>query len=162
MITQSELKQRLDYDQHTGLFTRKTSAGGWKAGEMAGNFDESGYIKIRINRKLYYAHRLAFLYVYGRMPELHVDHINGNRADNRICNLREATTSVNAQNISQYKKNNKARVLGVSESPAGRWYARIRFNGKQMRIGTFSTKEEAHEAYLSAKKMLHPGSSRIV
>ena len=89
MITQEELKELLDYNPETGLFTWNVY-NNIKNKTTAGTFND-GYIQIKIKQKIYQAHRLAWLYVYGEWPKGQIDHINGIRDDNRIENLRDVT-----------------------------------------------------------------------
>ena len=115
-----------------------------------------GYIKINIYGKEYLAHRLAWLYVYGKLPESFLDHINEIRDDNRITNLRLATLQENYHNISKPQKNNKSGILGVCRANCGKkWRADICFNGKIKYLGVFNTAEQAYDAYLKAKRELH-------
>jgi HNH endonuclease len=101
VITQDQLKQRLRYDPDTGVFTWLN---GWRKGKPAGCKDAWGYLQIRISvkgiKKDYKAHRLVWLYLSGEWPPEEIDHINGDRSDNRLCNLRAATSSQNGMNSS--------------------------------------------------------------
>uniref|UniRef100_A0AAU8GJY0 HNH endonuclease motif-containing protein n=1 Tax=Salmonella phage PMBT31 TaxID=3153514 RepID=A0AAU8GJY0_9CAUD len=97
MITQELLKELFEYNPDTGDFIRKVSKGRAKAGTIAGSPDKDGYIFIGINRKRYAAHRLAFLYMEGYIPDL-VHHLNNIRKDNRWCNLKDATSQENNRN----------------------------------------------------------------
>ena len=156
-MTHDELKALLSYNPDTGQLTWlvRTSTRNWP-GKPAGCLAPTGYVIVGINRKLYHAHRLAFLYMTGEWPEEHVDHINGETADNRWVNLRPVSRSVNMQNR-RAKANNAAGLLGVSRN-GGRWSARIRdSSGRQHRLGTYSTPEEAHQVYLKAKREMHAG-----
>jgi hypothetical protein len=136
MITQSELKYKLYYNQDTGIFT-------WiKTGKIAG-FTRNGYIIICINQKEYRAHRLAWLYVYGKMPIKFIDHINLNKSDNKISNLREATKSENAMNVKLSSKN-KSGYKGVSwNKEKNKWKVALKLNGKQKHFGYFNDLEFA-------------------
>lgn len=103
-LTQAELKRKLHYDPDTGIFTWKVFSPGITIGKVAGAIS-SGYIRIKVHPSLQYAHRLAWLYVYGYFPEHGTDHINGIKTDNRIANLREAThdsTSTRSMSPPQY------------------------------------------------------------
>jgi hypothetical protein len=155
MITQSKLKQLLHYDLNTGQFTRLVSTSiRVKVGYIAGYVRPDGYRVICIDYKLYRAHRLAWLYIYGKMPK-ELDHINGVRDDNRIGNLRECTRGENLQNRKSHK-NSSSKYLGVSwHKSAKKWLAQIQINDKKKRLGLFTTQEDAFFAYCDAKKQLH-------
>lgn len=151
-LTQQYLKECLDYNPDTGIFTRKTRPDLKILGTK-----RNGYLLIRVNRKLYSQHRLAWFYIHGYMPENYIDHINGIKSDNRISNLRQATGSENNQNMKQPSKNNKLGFLGVGFSKRNKAFtARITINYKSTFIGYFKTPQEAHNAYLQAKRQLHP------
>lgn len=149
-MNQKLLKELLDYNKDTGVFTwKKPTSKKMKAGDVAGSKNSSGYICICINSKLYLAHRLAWLYEYGNMPENCIDHINGITIDNRICNLREATLSQNQHNR-KAQKNNKSGFKGVSwHKRIKKWYAVIKHQHKLIYLGYYDTPEKASEAYKS-------------
>ena len=106
--------------------------------------------------KLYLAHRLAWLYVHGSFPEHHIDHINRDRADNRISNIREATPAENRQNAS-LQRNSTSGFSGVSWTKRERrWRARIVVNSREIGLGYFVDKQSAADAYAEAKKQFHP------
>lgn len=160
MITQERLKELLHYDPDTGVFTWAVSQGRVRVGAVAGTRRKDGYWKVGLDRGLYLTHRLAFLYVTGKFPEQLVDHVNGDRADNRWCNLREATSAENQQNQRATQRKTSSGLLGVSwVKQAGKWLATITANKQRRFLGYFSTAEEAHAAYLTAKKELHPFST---
>jgi hypothetical protein len=157
MITQDELKKILSYNPETGDFhwinkPNKKLPAGYKAG-----CSKSGYVRIHYKDHAFGAHRLAWLYVYGEHPKHLIDHINGDPLDNRIANLREATTFENAQNIKKPQKNNSHGTLGISYVPNKKlWRARIGVNGKRIYIGKYKSQEDAAQAYLEAKRKYHP------
>jgi hypothetical protein len=154
-ITIDYLKEVLIYDADTGLFTWiKRSSRADLIGKVAGSRHSSGYISISIYNKKRLAHRLAWLYMTGKWPINHIDHIDGNRFNNTFANLRDVTRSENLHNVFKAKKNNKTKLLGVS-AHQGKWRMQIRVNGSNMRISGFNTPEEAHQAYLEAKKKYH-------
>jgi hypothetical protein len=157
MLTQERLKELLHYDPDTGIFINLTQRRGRaKKGAVAGTKNPKGYIIIMIDGKFYYAHRLAWFYFYGEFPEGFLDHKNQNPSNNRICNLRLATTQENAQNISNPRINNKSGFRGVSwYKSTNKWLAHITINRKVKHLGYFDTPEEAHEAYLNAKREIH-------
>jgi len=154
-LTAEQIKQVLHYDSNTGLFYRKLKNGNIKE-TPSGSISKNGYILIRALNVLYYAHRLAWMYVYGSFPDKHIDHLNNVRTDNRIANLRNISRNGNNQNIRKAQKNNQTKLLGVSFSGKKKPYrARICVDGKQREIGTFLTAEEAHIAYMEEKKKYH-------
>jgi hypothetical protein len=154
MITQSRLKELYQYSPDTGEFIRLTSAGGYKKFTVAGSIDTYGYAQVSIDGKKVLAHRLAWLYMHGSLPKDEIDHKNGNRADNRIDNLRESDRQSNNHNSRIARKTSESGVLGVSKKD-GKFQARITLNRKQIYLGFFNTKEEASEAYVTAKRKLH-------
>jgi hypothetical protein len=155
MKEQLELKKLLHYDHQTGIFTWiKPTARRIKAGDVAGSIDHQGYAKIRINNKLYSAHRLAWLYVYGYVPKI-IDHINRNRADNRIENLREVSVNQNQWN-SNIRKDNKSGIKGVSfNTTKNKWVVQCTKNNKKYHGGYFNNIEEAKIASLKMIERLH-------
>ena len=164
-LSQSDLRRVLQYNPLTGEFHwRVGPSQRTKAGELAGSKTAKGYIRIKIKELPYPAHRLAWLYVHGEMPPCVVDHIDGDKANNRIANLRLATPAQNAWN-SKRRVNNKSGFKGVSfnTSAIGRpWMATIGANGVKKTIGRYRTKEDAHAAYRSAAASLHGEFARAV
>ena len=154
-LTADRLREMLRYDEGTGLFTWLVSRYRTRAGDTAGSVLNTGYVRIVIDGKKFFAHRLAFLYVEGKFPEFSVDHIDGVPANNRWANLRKATHSENLRN--QYiKSNNTSGVKGVSwYRKSKKWKAQIVSNGRVINLGHFETMEEAAEAYRKAGRELH-------
>lgn len=152
------LKSLLNYDKSTGVFTWKVGVGRCKRGDQAGSAHGKGYIRIQVLGNNILAHRLAWMFVYGDFPSDQIDHINGIKSDNRILNLRNVTATTNSQNMHFARVTSKSGLLGV-ESHRGKWRARIRVNGKKVLLGTMNTPQEAHAAYVEAKRRLHPGCS---
>lgn len=138
MITQKELKSKLQYNPDTGVFT-------WvKRNVVAGSLNNTGYIHIKINQKAYLAHRLAWLYIYGEWPNI-IDHISGNKIDNKINNLRNVTHRQNLQNSNNHRN---GKLVGVKKQN-NKFQARITINKKQIYLGTYDTAPEAYEKYLN-------------
>lgn len=160
-LTQEKLQAFVTYNDGTGEFIWRRSRARARAGDRAGFRHVEGYWQIHIDGKTYYAHRLAWLYVYGRWPECGLDHINGVRSDNRICNLREATPTQNCQNR-KISIHNKSGVKGVHwDAYVKSWRAFIAVNGEVMALGTFDTKEQAEEAYQGAALLFFGEFARL-
>lgn len=156
MLTQAELKQLLHYDPETGLIYWKIARSNRiKAGQLAGTKDGCGYLGISINRKTYRNHRLIWLYMYGHFPEQVIDHIDGNKLNNKLCNLRHVSQQKNMFNYSGNKLNTSGWT-GVSYDKARNKYAAyIHHNNKKVNLGRFTTAEEANKVRLQAKNRLH-------
>lgn len=154
MITVERLKELLDYSPDTGVFTWKTSRGGWPAGREAGCLQWDGYVRIGIDGSQYRAHQLAWLWMHGEWPN-RLDHKNRDRSDNRIDNLRKATQSNNLANTT-LRHNNTSGFKGVSRVRAtGKWIATIKVMGKSRYLGTYDAPQKAHEAYMAALSSAH-------
>lgn len=157
-LTQKRLIELFDYNSNTGIFTCKVRTGGTsRIGGVAGGVNARGYVEMRVDGRTMKAHRLAWLYVYGELPTFLIDHINGQKSDNRICNLRHVLPDVNQQNQRAAKGNNKSGLLGVSIRKKGGFEAGIRVGGKRHYLGLHWTAESAHAAYVEAKRKLHEG-----
>lgn len=157
MLTQSELQELLNYNSETGIFYWKNNKKGHvKKGDLAGSNHVKGYITIRIGGKDYLAHRLALIISGVEIPiDRQIDHINGNKKDNRLSNLRLASYNQNNQNVG-IRRDNLSGFKGVGfESKRNKWRARIRSNNKIKWLGYFDTPEEAHEAYCREAEKLH-------
>lgn len=148
----SYLRSVYDYDPLTGHFTYKVSRGPMRAGRVAGAGNKDGYIQIRLNGRLEYAHRAAFLWMTGNWPAGFVDHKDTDRSNNVWENLRDTTRTVNNRNKSIHS-NNTSGIVGVSwDSSRAKWVAHIGVNGKCIRLGRFTHKEDAVLARLAAEK----------
>lgn len=161
--TQAALKSVLSYDPETGIFTRIKSIGGKnRAGQVAGTINTLGYVQIYVCGAHHAAHRLAWLYMTGEWPSDNLDHKDENKQNNRFKNLRLATNAQNFQNISAARRDNGTGLRGVSRNRRGKPFrARIKVDGKETTIGSFDTPEQAHAAYLDAKKKMHPFSAKV-
>lgn len=161
MLTRERLLEVLDYDRETGVFRwRETRGSKIKAGCVTGNKDRDGYLVIWIDYVRYKAHRLAWFYVHGEWPNGVIDNRNGERAHNAIDNLRDVSRGVNQQNLRRAAVNSKTGVLGVSfDSSRQKFSAYIWVDGRTKNLGRFHTVDEAHAAYLAAKRQFHPGNT---
>lgn len=153
MITQNYLKSILHYNPETGVFIWINSRrGGWN-GKTAGRRD-GRYFRIEILKKGYLIHRLAWLYMFGYIPEC-IDHINGDTSDNRIQNLRVATRSQNSMN-QKLKSNSTSGIKGVHwHKVMNKWMAHITINQKLFRLGYFDDIDDAEKAVIEARNRLH-------
>lgn len=153
MLTVDRLRYLLSYNQSTGVFYWINPSGPrCRTGEVAGSVTQ-GYVNISVDGKLYRAHRLAWLHVHGVWPKKNIDHINGNGADNRLANLREADQSGNTANARK-RVDCKSGFKGVTKY-RGRWVASIRHRGLKKHLGVFDTPEQAHAAYVNAATAAH-------
>lgn len=160
MLTAERLRALVSYDQSTGVFIRLlTRAANAQSGSVAGWSRADGRRRILIEGRYYYAHRLAWLYMTGEWPTAQIDHINGDPADNRFINLREATRTQNCANIG-LPRHNTSGLKGTT-AVKGRWQAQIQVGGKKIYLGKYATKEEAHAAYLSAAKTAFGEFARV-
>lgn len=158
-LTADYVRKLLNYDKDTGIFTWNVRPRGNRVHKdnTAGCIsNQRNMVLIGIEGKIYLAHRLAWLWVHGEWPKNHIDHIDGNPNNNSIANLRDVSRSVNQQNRKGPAKHNKSGLMGAYKR-YGHWKADIRVNGKTIYLGAFETKEEAHEAFIQAKRKLHPG-----
>ncbi len=157
-ISFNEVEKLFVYRQTDGSLIRRISIGGEFAGAIAGTEHKSrGGITVKVRGRRYWAHRVVWLLNTGHWPVHEIDHINGDKKDNRMSNLRCATRQLNAENMRKPSKRNKVGLLGVS--PAGKYHfkAQIGVSGRQIYLGRFKSKEEAHAAYVSAKRIYHKG-----
>lgn len=154
-LTADRLRELVDYDKESGIFTWRLSRRRCRLGGIAGYTREDGYVFVRIDKRLYRAHRLAWLWSYGEFPALEIDHINRNPADNRLVNLREVDSSQNKQNIAA-RRDNRSGYKGVfKHSQTGRWVAQIQADGKAKHLGCFAMLEEASFVYQRAVAIVH-------
>jgi hypothetical protein len=157
LISQEDVKELLNYEPDTGTFTWRINYGGHIVrGRKAGGIDTDSrtggkaYYRIKLYKKMYMAHRLAYLYMTGEFPET-IDHINGNGLDNRWCNLRNVSLADNNKNA-RLQVNNKSGVIGVSwNKRVNQWQASININGIQKYLGIYKDFFEACCARKSAE-----------
>jgi len=151
ILTQDRLRELLTYDPDTGHFYWRSTRRNAKQNSRAGTIDPRGYVRISVDRKVYGAHRLAWLYTHGCWPTQEIDHINRNPNDNRLANLRDVSRSTNTQNTGTRKDNvSGARGVGWHKAQQ-KWRARIQINGVKKELGYFLTINDAQQAYDRAK-----------
>jgi HNH endonuclease len=149
-MTADELRALIEYDPATGAFRRV--GGEWRQ-PCTNNW---GYRILKVQGKMWRAHRLAFVLMGHDIPE-QVDHINLDRADNRWCNLRLATPS---QNMANCKARGQLGLKGAYRH-GRKFRSYIRHNNRQLFLGTYPTPEEAHAAYRKAAAQLHGEFARV-
>lgn len=152
-LTREMLLKSHYYNPKTGLLYKR-----WSYGLKETGSNNKGYLKCRINGFDYLVHRLACLYMTGEWPEGEVDHIDGDPSNNAWNNLRVGSKSDNMENRKNAKKHNLSTgLLGAFSNgkPNGKFVAKITAQGKPKHLGTFDTPEEAHQAYVEAKRQLH-------
>jgi len=162
MLSLNRLKELLDYDPLTGVFVclipRRGGYGGrgLDVGDIAGCLHLKGYWVIGIDGTEYKAHRLAWFYIYGVWPAFQIDHLDHDKTNNRIANLRDVTQFLNQQNIILARKKNSSGFLGVHfHKRSGKYVAQIRVSGEGKFLGYFETAKEAHAAYMAEKQIHH-------
>ena len=158
LLSAEVARKHLAYDAETGFFSWLVHGGKRRVGARAGSRHSKGYRCICLLERMYFEHRLAFLIQTGAWPEQLVDHINGERDDNRWANLRSATPTLNQQNLQRAPSNSATGLIGAFLCrTTGLYRARIKVDKKIVELGRHKTAEEAHRAYLTAKRSLHEG-----
>jgi hypothetical protein len=161
IINQEYLKSRFNYNPETGEFVCIKSFHKRFIGKKVGSFDSKGYLRLNLHGKFYFIHRLAWLYMTGSWPEEMIDHIDHNQSNNKWNNLRQANRSQNMMNGIKHK-DNKSGIKGVNwHSSVGMWRAKIQYNGKEIDLGHYDSKEAAARAYANAVVWYHNEYGRI-
>jgi hypothetical protein len=137
MLTQERLKQLLHYDPDTGVFT------GNLTNRKVGSVSDRGYLRLNLQNRLYMAHRIAWLYMTGDFPEREIDHIDGDKLNNRWVNLRPATRKQNMENTSLFSTSTSGYRGVTWYKRNNKWGATAFHNGKRHFAGLFDTAEEA-------------------
>ena len=161
--TSERVRELFIYNEHTGILTRRISAGSRsQVGEVVGWKNNKGYLNVGIDSRKYPLHQVIWAYVYGEWPRVDVDHINCNKSDNRLENLRLATRQENQWNTG-VRSSNSSGFKGVSfHKHSGKWQAQICINWKNKHIGKFDSPQLAHEAYCKAAALLRGEFGRAV
>lgn len=150
MLTQQQIKNIFQYKDGDLIWKISKGKRG-KIGSIAGSINSEGYLRICIDKKQYKVHRLVYLYHHGYLPNV-IDHIDRNRLNNKIENLREATTAQNNAN-SKIRKDNTSGLKGITwHKASNKWCAQLMVNCKQNHIGLFFNIEDAQAAYLQARR----------
>jgi hypothetical protein len=163
--TLDDLRSLLRYDPESGHFfwlvDRPRGSNARRAGDVAGSMTRTGYWRLNVPGAQFAAHRVAFLFMTGAWPErgVDIDHVDGNRTNNRWTNLRLASRSENVQNVIKPRRGCLHGFKGVKQT-RGYWTAQLTVDGVRHYLGSFTSGESAHAAYLDAKKRLHPAAAR--
>lgn len=145
-LTPDRARELLAYEPLTGVVTNRLTRSGAIAGSLSGSLSRNGYRKIGLDGERYHLHRVIWLMVRGAWPAEEIDHINRDRGDNRWCNIREASRSINVRNVG-VRKDSSSGIRGVTLTRGVRWRAKIRLHGRPIHLGYFATKEEAIAAH---------------
>lgn len=160
MLTPERLRELLTYDPLTGDFTRRVARGNLPAGTRAGTPHNMGYLVLRVDQKLYLAHRLAWFYTHGWWPPKGIDHKDRNPRNNRIDNLRPADQSQNGCNR-RTPQANTSGVKGVRWYAArGKWIAAVKVKGVNHHLGYFTDLDAAKAAVTAARNQYHGDFAR--
>jgi hypothetical protein len=154
-LTADQLRELVHYDPDTGeMRWLKPRSNRIKVGDLCGWTMSHGYRGVFIAGEYRLVHRLAWLYMTGEWPEYEVDHVNRDKSDNRWVNLRLASHTENSKNGPR-RSHNRSGLKGITEHRDGRWKAQIMLNRRQIYLGLFATKEDAHKAYCEASAKYH-------
>lgn len=153
-LTHTRLRELIGYNSETGTLISLSCRGNIAAGDRIGTINTRGYRQACIDGRMYYEHRLVWLYVFGEWPADQIDHINGDRADNRVKNLREVSQAQNnANSVSRRNTDQLRGAYYIGEKQ--RWMAQIVSDSRTQYLGYYDTAEEAHEAYQTAANHIH-------
>lgn len=150
----SDIDRFVLYDPEAGTFTRLAKAnvrGKGRIGDLVGSMHSGGYLEMQIDGRRMFGHQAAWLLMTGEWPTFQIDHINGDRSDNRWSNLRRSTQQQNSANMKR-RSNNKSGYKGVVRTPNGKWAAFIHVKRKTHALGTYDCPRVAHRAYIMASR----------
>jgi hypothetical protein len=149
-LTAEIARERWDYDPKTGVLRWKIKLSNVKVGDVTGYESNGGYLQVGWDGKIYLAHRIIWLIVHGEWPPEQLDHINGDRTDNRLVNLRCVSNRQNSLNKERHRKGNLQGAYRLNRNLKSPWKAIIQIDGERKHLGYFPTEQQAHEAYLAA------------
>ncbi len=154
-ITRERLIEVLEYSPDTGVFKwRRQLSARMRVGSVAGSRNQLGYVQIKIDGGYYSASRLAWLYVHGTWPKLELDHIDRDRSNNRMANLRDVSRKQNMENVG-VRGDNTSGLPGVSfDKRSGMWKAQIQHFKRKIGLGLHASIDEAYNAYCNARDAL--------
>lgn len=155
-MIQDRVRELFDYDAITGALRWQRNKGRAVAGSLAGYVTKDGHLRVKFDGREHMVHRVVWLWVTGKWPELEIDHRDGCGSNNAWGNLREVTASVNRQNQRRPRADSTLQMQGVKRH-CNKFKARITVNGRQQYLGLFDSAADAHAAYLAAKRQLHEG-----
>ena len=156
ILTQELLRHLLDYNPDTGVLTwRAKPSQVVKIGQQAGTRRTDGYLALQINKQKMYAHRVIWLHVHGVWPQEEIDHINRNRADNRLVNLRAATRLENSHNTGKPATNTSGHKGVTFHHRNKQWQVQLSANNKTFYVGQFAQLTDAVQARAIAEIFLH-------
>lgn len=156
-VSLARVRELFDVDVEAGTMRWKVNKGRGRVGALAGKVHgQSGYLTVGIDNRHYRAHRLIWLCATGRWPANWLDHINGDRLDNRIDNLREVTPALNGRNRVSPQANSTTKLVGVSwHKLRQKWRASIQVDGKHIHLGLYDDPAIASAVYWDAKRRHH-------
>ncbi len=162
-ITQQLLKELYFYNPINGLLYWKKSGRGRFIGKVAGTIDYDGYVRVQFEKKAYKAHRLAWMFMYGEFPENNIDHINGDKADNRILNLRDVGQDCNSKNSKKSALNTSGTTGVTWDKNRKKWIAQIKVDYKNKHLGRYNNKKDAIQVRKEAEKKygFHENHGRV-
>jgi hypothetical protein len=165
------IRENMNYNPETGVLSWAKPKQGRKVGSPLGNLDKDGYLilsrvvfdgKKRVGFPRYCVHRIIWIFVHGKPPKDQIDHINGDKSDNRLCNLREANTAENMRNVGK-QAHNTSGLKGVSfHKHTNKWRANITLGRKQIHIGVFDCPAAAFFSYQVFADIHHGKFARYV
>ncbi len=149
--TIERVNELFDYDRISGLLVARVSRNRRRAGTIVGTLTSHGYLRCKFDKDWWFLHNLVWFIAYGKWPVADVDHMDGDKTNNSINNLRECTRSQNKGNSKRHSVPTKSGLKGVTwQSKIEKWQARLMVRGTHLSLGCYNTPEDAHAAYMAA------------